>query len=181
MKLTPHGNWKRLSRAAAYGSMHHCADRACLALATYVCNAHLYDGDWCGTAYCGDHLPAKPAQQPGSCSPACVHLMEAATLSARLVDLESRVTSIADEAFGPFPVQPTEDSLTAIERGIFELRQTAARLDKCMDALRACAGEQFGKCPICGHRISQCDKNPIWGDETCGGHLARVALKAVRP
>lgn len=40
--------------------------------------------------------------------------------------LADRVKTIADEAFGPFPVQSTDDALTAIERGIFELRRAAA-------------------------------------------------------
>lgn len=37
--------------------------------------------------------------------------------------LTSRITTIADEAFGPFPVQSPDASLTEIERGIFGLRQ----------------------------------------------------------
>lgn len=34
-----------------------------------------------------------------------------------------RIRAIADEAFGPFPVQTADEALTAIERGIFGLRQ----------------------------------------------------------
>ncbi len=48
------------------------------------------------------------------------------TLRARVADLEAvadQVTTVADESFGPFPVQSAADSLTAIERGIFADRQ----------------------------------------------------------
>lgn len=37
--------------------------------------------------------------------------------------LADRITTIADEAFGPFPIQSTDENLSAIERGIFELRR----------------------------------------------------------
>ena len=45
----------------------------------------------------------------------------------------ARIATIADEAFGPFPMQSTEENLTAIERGIFDLRQEAEkwRIDGC--------------------------------------------------
>lgn len=42
---------------------------------------------------------------------------------AALDALADRISTTADEAFGPFPVQPADENLTAIERGIFELRQ----------------------------------------------------------
>lgn len=44
-------------------------------------------------------------------------------LRARIADLEDRIATIASEAFGPFPVQTPEENMTAIERGIFCLRQ----------------------------------------------------------
>lgn len=37
--------------------------------------------------------------------------------------MADRVRTVADEAFGPFPVQTAEEALTAIELGIFEMRQ----------------------------------------------------------
>lgn len=40
-------------------------------------------------------------------------------------ELTARITTIADEAFGPFPVQSADESLTQIERGIFRLRRDA--------------------------------------------------------
>lgn len=84
---TDHGNWRKLSKKHAMDAVYQCHSETCVELATYVCDAHPFDGDWCGRAYCAEHLPA-PGQQPGACSPACVHLMEAATLSARLVEAE---------------------------------------------------------------------------------------------
>ena len=42
-------------------------------------------------------------------------------------DIAARIATIADEAFGPFPVQSAEENLLAIERGIFELRQECER------------------------------------------------------
>lgn len=40
----------------------------------------------------------------------------------RLEAAEERIATIADEAFGPLPVQSVEENLSAIERGIFEAR-----------------------------------------------------------
>ena len=48
-----------------------------------------------------------------------------AELEAVEAEIAERVTTIADEAFGPFPVQSTDESLTAIEAGIFEMRKRA--------------------------------------------------------
>lgn len=39
--------------------------------------------------------------------------------------VRQRVVTIADEAFGPFPVQSADDALTYIERGIFAASQDA--------------------------------------------------------
>jgi hypothetical protein len=39
---------------------------------------------------------------------------------------DGRIQDVADENFGPFPVQSDEEAMTAIERGIFELRQRLA-------------------------------------------------------
>jgi hypothetical protein len=40
-------------------------------------------------------------------------------------DLRDRIRTIADEAFGPFPTASADEALTAIERGIAKMRQTA--------------------------------------------------------
>lgn len=45
------------------------------------------------------------------------------TSTALLDALVSRVQTIADEAFGPFPTQSAKDNLTAIERGIAKQRE----------------------------------------------------------
>lgn len=42
-------------------------------------------------------------------------------------DITARLRTIADEAFGPFPVQTVEEALTAIEQGIFEQRRRLSR------------------------------------------------------
>lgn len=55
----------------------------------------------------------------------------------RLEELADRITTIADEAFGLFPVQSADESLTAIERGIVGLRAEVARLTRERDALAA--------------------------------------------
>jgi len=44
-------------------------------------------------------------------------------LSAAYDSLRDRVVTVADEAFGPFPVQTAEEALTAIEGGVTALRQ----------------------------------------------------------
>lgn len=48
---------------------------------------------------------------------------EAARLSDRLQALDGRITTICDEEFGLQPVQPAEQSLTQIERRLFERRR----------------------------------------------------------
>ena len=47
------------------------------------------------------------------------------------------IITIADEAFGPFGVQSAEDAMTAIERGIFEQRQTAERYRAALESIAA--------------------------------------------
>jgi hypothetical protein len=48
----------------------------------------------------------------------------------RALDVVSeRVATIADEAFGPFPVEPIEASLKRIEQGIFAARQRETALE----------------------------------------------------
>jgi hypothetical protein len=42
-------------------------------------------------------------------------------------ELIARVTTVSDEAFGPFPVQSASESLSVIERGIFEQRRDLER------------------------------------------------------
>jgi hypothetical protein len=41
-----------------------------------------------------------------------------------LEQLAQRTVDVADEAFGPFPVQTPAEAMTAIEKGIFEQRQS---------------------------------------------------------
>lgn len=47
-----------------------------------------------------------------------------------------RITDIADESFGPFPVQSADESLTAIERGIFEQRMRIERMRPVVEAAK---------------------------------------------
>lgn len=48
-----------------------------------------------------------------------------------LEQLAQRTVDVADETFGPFPVQTPAEAMTAIEKGIFALRQSyeAARAE----------------------------------------------------
>jgi len=55
---------------------------------------------------------------------------------AEVAGLTARITTIADEAFGLAPVRPADDSLTAIERGIFELRRDAGKAEAEVSRLR---------------------------------------------
>ncbi len=50
-------------------------------------------------------------------------LLDALATAAQVSD---RVQTIADESFGPFPVEPADTCLTYIERGIFGLQQALA-------------------------------------------------------
>lgn len=69
---------------------------------------------------------AEPTKQIGKGAP--YTLEERIQLAADERDaLVDRITTIADEKFGPFPVQDVHDSLTAIERGIYELNQAENR------------------------------------------------------
>jgi hypothetical protein len=61
--------------------------------------------------------PLMDDQQPGACSPACVEVLD-------------RITTTADENFGPFPVQSADASITAIEAGIFALRTQLAAAEE---------------------------------------------------
>lgn len=49
-------------------------------------------------------------------------------LLAEVDRLRDRVRTIADEAFGPLPVQTADEALTAIEQGVFAQRQEVERL-----------------------------------------------------
>ena len=60
---------------------------------------------------------------PASCNHTAPLEVRCPVCVAELIEITERVKTIADEAFGPFPVQSAEEALTAIERGIFELRR----------------------------------------------------------
>lgn len=53
--------------------------------------------------------------------------------------ISDRIATIADEAFGPFPVQTDEENLTAIEKGIAEqgreLEEARADADELAEAI----------------------------------------------
>jgi hypothetical protein len=55
---------------------------------------------------------------------------------AALREIGERCKTVADEAFGPFPVQTSEEALTEIERGIFKLRQLAESPSPPLPAIR---------------------------------------------
>lgn len=46
-----------------------------------------------------------------------------------------RLTTVADEAFGPFPVQSADENLTAIEQGVFRLKRELAERDRTIGGL----------------------------------------------
>lgn len=55
--------------------------------------------------------------------------------------LLDRIATIADEAFGLSPVRPVNDSLTAIERGIADLRVEHGQYRRDFEAMSARAAE----------------------------------------
>lgn len=68
---------------------------------------------------------------------------------AALDALADRISTTADEAFGPFPVQPADENLTAIERGIFAMRQERDAAIRERDELReALRRERAGLEPL---------------------------------
>lgn len=56
-------------------------------------------------------------------------------LLATIAERDARIATVADEAFGPFPVQSADDNLTAIEQGVFEMRQENERLRAALAAV----------------------------------------------
>lgn len=54
---------------------------------------------------------------------------ELAAARRALESIAERVATIADEAFGPFPIEPIEESLSRIEQGIFAARQRETALE----------------------------------------------------
>ena len=62
---------------------------------------------------------ANPGQQPGSCSPACVHLMEAAMLSTRLIEAEERADALDTQ------LQQTQADYGAMEARAEQAEATA--------------------------------------------------------
>lgn len=68
---------------------------------------------------------------PAFCRDLTIHRLRTLERAAATeLELLDRITTIADEAFGPFPVQTPSESLTAIERGIFDQRQRIAELER---------------------------------------------------
>jgi hypothetical protein len=68
---------------------------------------------------------------------------DAQDLATAFLQLVDRIQTVADENFGPFPIQTPDENVTAIERGafdqrkkIFELEQELARRDE--ERLRFC-------------------------------------------
>ena len=61
-------------------------------------------------------------------------LLDALATASQVSD---RAQTIADEAFGPFPVEPADTCLTYIEHGIFGLRQALATAEAERDEARA--------------------------------------------
>lgn len=66
------------------------------------------------------------------------HARELARLGALVAELRARIATIADGSFGPFPVQSAEDAMTAIERGVAELRAENERLRPVYEAAKRC-------------------------------------------
>lgn len=77
---------------------------------------------------------------PGTDCVECLRERETVLLAAHHEDAQ-RIATIADEAFGPFPVQTCDENLSAIERGIFGLRQRIGRLEAERKAVADVASE----------------------------------------
>jgi hypothetical protein len=57
-------------------------------------------------------------------------------MSTETDEVLQRVRSVADEEFGPFPVQSAADALTAIENGLFDRRVENLKLQRTLDKIR---------------------------------------------
>lgn len=64
----------------------------------------------------------------------------------RLRAVAERAKDVADETFGPFPVQNPEDALSAIEKGCFEARQEYERLRAENERMRVWVGMALSYC-----------------------------------
>ena len=58
--------------------------------------------------------------------------------SCRECEIEDRIQTIADEAFGPFPQQEIDTNMDEIERGIFEYKRAVAVALAALERLRDC-------------------------------------------
>jgi predicted RNase H-like nuclease (RuvC/YqgF family) len=58
-------------------------------------------------------------------------------LRAEVERLTDSITTIADEGNGPHPVQSADDSLTEIERYIFDLRQRLSQSEREVERLKS--------------------------------------------
>lgn len=65
-------------------------------------------------------------------------------VSTQSAELRDRVQTIADEAFGPFPVLATDEALTAIEQGITRQRGARRLGDRFVDVIRAWIDNERG-------------------------------------
>lgn len=85
----------------------------------------------------------------------------ATNAEAALATVTASLTTIADEAFGPFPVQSTEATLTALERGIFALRRDLAAVTAEREAAKATAADWCAQ-------AEQAEKRGRAAEERCG-------------
>ena len=79
----------------------------------------------CGS---GGH-PRRCERHPNAYDRHVVELNAIGKTEAEREDVEVRICTIADEAFGPFPVHSADEACTAIERGAFEQRARIATLE----------------------------------------------------
>lgn len=71
----------------------------------------------------------------GATSAVCAALMQDAPVVG--YDVIDRLATVADEAFGPFPVLSPDEYLTELDRGIFELRKKLVETENKMIAMKA--------------------------------------------
>ena len=140
----------------------------------------------CGS---GGH-PRRCERHPNAYDRHIVELNAIGKTEAEREAVEVRICTIADEAFGPFPVHGADEACTAIERGAFEQRARIATLESELAAARAVppdveaaiestvdGAEEAGRCSALGHAYL-ITKAPFWTVPHLKAAIARAIADA---
>jgi hypothetical protein len=89
-------------------------------------------------------------------------------------ELEERVRTVADEAFGPFPVDVLDDHLARIERGVFAAKAEREKLEAEVKRLKGELAD--AKAEAAGNQQWAdlwCDQSRDWQDQAIEAEKAR--------